>query len=93
MCEYGSGTSLSSPPTPFTHPPSPLTLLHSPALAQDVIDEMIAEVCQETSTLQKAADEFAFDLLVEAVAYSQVSGHTAYWWMYMVVKGVDMHDP
>ncbi|GAX78878.1 hypothetical protein CEUSTIGMA_g6317.t1 [Chlamydomonas eustigma] len=41
------------------------------SVLKDVVDELIAEVSQETSGLQKAADEFAFDLLVEAVASSQ----------------------
>ena len=41
------------------------------AIVKDVVDELIIEVASESNGLQKAADLFAFDLLVEAVAASQ----------------------
>jgi hypothetical protein len=41
------------------------------AIVKDVVDELIVEIASETNGLQKAADQFAFNLLVEAVALSQ----------------------
>ncbi|KAG1658961.1 hypothetical protein FOA52_004377 [Chlamydomonas sp. UWO 241] len=40
------------------------------AVMKDVVDELIAEVSAETSGLEKASSQFAFNLLVEAVAFS-----------------------
>lgn len=38
------------------------------SIVKDVVDELIVEIASETNNLQKAADYFAFNLLVEVRA-------------------------